>query len=851
MSATSKLVKAWESKTNQRAMKAGGGLTMALTLAACGGSSDTAAEAPAVVETPVTPVANAPVAMTADEKIYRGDENNDTFTATSTTFTGKTVIDDFAADSDTLEVTLTAALATDNVVDGIENVNLIWNAFGTATTDLEDISGATVTLSSTKVGFLGSATVSNAGDNDVVAGSGMSGTLTVTGVKTGAVDGASAKVMSVTAAGTATADDTTVVTAGADTTKITVADFDSATVNAGTAKTVILTDDDAAADDENTVELTIGANTTLTNNVDDLTITAAAADLSVTIDAVDASLTIAGDNAVTLKAADLFILNGEVVSAAGSAVVATADVSDDTNLKKVDASSFTFESTIGEIITVSSGANVTLEKDAGASTSFVVGSSSSDVLNLSIESDQAIITSDAETTNVTVDAKAKADAADITITALTGGEDYVFTSANDFNIDGVVAADVNAAAVTGAFDLDQGTAGALDVTGSASAKNTVTFTGTTQTNNYTGGTGVDSVDFATTTGSAVAVVSDGDNVIDMAHITTGNGVVNAGDGKDTVTATALTTGVLNLSLGGGDDTATINGVLAGATIVVEAGAGDDKVSLLDSTAAGDEITMNFGDGTDTLVLGAAESIALGTFNATGLDVIAMTGGGAASTVAADFVSGKDYNITASNAAGDIFTVVGDVAAGETIDLSSLTIDQTLTKAVISTSITGNAGDDTINGTDIADAIASNGGDDTLTGGLGKDTYTLGAGKDTVVIATADTGNTVAAADVVTSFTSGTDKLSLGTAGKLENYTEIAGVDGDALAETAVDVNAAMDGTVKYVYVYGLDVLFPTGGSDTDDGALFVDADMDGTFDDLIIITGGDVAGDLTHTDIIA
>ena len=41
LSATSKLVKAWEAKNAKRAAKAGGVSLMALSLAACGGSDDT------------------------------------------------------------------------------------------------------------------------------------------------------------------------------------------------------------------------------------------------------------------------------------------------------------------------------------------------------------------------------------------------------------------------------------------------------------------------------------------------------------------------------------------------------------------------------------------------------------------------------------------------------------------------------------------------------------------------------------------------------------------------------------------------------------------------------------------
>jgi hypothetical protein len=48
LNATSKLVKAWESKNAKNAAKAGGISLMALSLAACGGSDDVAVDLTAV-----------------------------------------------------------------------------------------------------------------------------------------------------------------------------------------------------------------------------------------------------------------------------------------------------------------------------------------------------------------------------------------------------------------------------------------------------------------------------------------------------------------------------------------------------------------------------------------------------------------------------------------------------------------------------------------------------------------------------------------------------------------------------------------------------------------------------------
>ena len=120
-----------------------------------------------------------------------------------------------------------------------------------------------------------------------------------------------------------------------------------------------------------------------------------------------------------------------------------------------------------------------------------------------------------------------------------------------------------------------------------------------------------------------------------------------------------------------------------------------------------------------------------------------------------------------------------------------------------------------------------------------------------MIASADTGATMDAADDVVSFTTTTDKLSLGTAGTAANYTEVAGVDGDAFADAAADANTAMNGTIKYVFINGLDVLVGTGGADGADGALFIDADLDGTYDDVIVLTGAAANTFLEFGDIIA
>lgn len=853
-------MKAWEAKNTKRAVKASGVSLMALSLAACGSEdttpfaqiditkavdaakavaataqtakdaaveAKTAAEADAVkakeaqteaeeakataddalaVQTTAITDAGfadvdalvaafeavtAPVSLslTANNDNLLGNIGDDTFTGTSATIAAADIVNGGDGDGDVMNVTLTA-INNSLTVSNVETINVDWDAFGTAAFDATNVSGADIVLTSSKTGFLGSVTVTAAGANTITASTGMDGTLTANG---------------------------------------------------------------AAADDSDSLTVNIGASATIANNVDDLTVSATAGGLTATINAVDAALVIGGDFDVNLAVTDLLSYTAESITGNVGTVTA-ASATGATDLTDSVATNYVVEGA-NNALTLNSGTTVTLEADGGAASAFVVGAAGgSDVLNLVVEADQAAVDSTAETTNVTVSATAVAAAADVTLTTLVGGGDYVFTAtSNDFNVDGVVAANVDASAVTGVFDLDQGAAGDLDVTGSATAANTVSFTGTTQTNDYIGGSGNDTVDAATTTNSITAVVGNGANLVTTGALTTGNLVVNGGIGVDTVTAAAITDANVTLELSNGDNNVTFgtagNAVLDAATIVVITGSGDDTVTLNEDTTANTDMTLNLGSGTNTLVLDAGGDISLGTQSITGVTTLEMTGGGAASTVAASLVSGTTINVTATNTGGDIFTVVGTTAAGETINMSGLVMDQSIGAAVLSTDVTGNAGADTIVGTSIADAIASNGGGDTITGGQGADTITLGAGSDTVVVASGDA--TATSFDIVTTFTTEADELSLGTAAVLANYAELdgdfvdAGNDAANVALAVTDADTLFDGTVQFAFIFNTDAGRAT------DGYLIADNDLDGTADMSILLTDLDAAAGFAQGDIIA
>ncbi|MDC0929498.1 hypothetical protein OAS03_01740 [Planktomarina temperata] len=123
LNATSKLVKAWESKNAKNAAKAGGVSLMALSLAACGGSSTTpVADAPAVAD-PVVPVVDAPQAkgLTSQTDILTLGSGDDTINGSSTTFQSDDVLNG-GAGADTLSV---SAAGAGTVIANISNIETV------------------------------------------------------------------------------------------------------------------------------------------------------------------------------------------------------------------------------------------------------------------------------------------------------------------------------------------------------------------------------------------------------------------------------------------------------------------------------------------------------------------------------------------------------------------------------------------------------------------------------------------------------------------------------------------------------------------------------------------------------
>jgi trimeric autotransporter adhesin len=338
-----------------------------------------------------------------------------------------------------------------------------------------------------------------------------------------------------------------------------------------------------------------------------------------------------------------------------------------------------------------------------------------------------------------------------------------------------------------------------------------------------GGAGADTLNGGT--GNDTYIV---DNIGDVV-------IENLNEGTDTVLASidyTLTANVENLTLTG---TGNINGTgngLANTLVgnagnnIIDGGAGADTMSggagndtyIVDT--AGDVVTENLNEGTDTVI--AAIDYALGA-NVENLTLtgtaISGTGNGLANAIVGNAgnntIDGGAGADTMSGGAGNDTYVVdnaGDVVTenlNEGTDTVLASIDYTLTVNVENLTLTGTGN---INGTGngLANAIVGNRGNNFLDGGAGADTLSGGAGNDTYIVDNAG--------DIVTeNLNEGTDTViaaidyTLGA--NLENLTltgtAISGT-GNGLANTIVGNagNNFLDGGA------GADTLVGGAGNDT-------------------------------------
>ncbi|PVE05020.1 hypothetical protein B472_16550, partial [Limnohabitans sp. Rim28] len=780
--------------------------------------------------------------LTTGTDTFVGTAGNDTFTGTSSTLAATdAIVDNSTTDNDTATFTLTAdnAVAT---VSGVENVNYVWNAYSAPTIDLSGVTaGKEVTVSSSKVGYLGSGTVSNAGTNKLVAGDGMVGTVTVTGAKSGSVITADkAATVDVTASTLATTFTTTVNAATATTVNVT--NFAKATVNAPAA-TAITVDDNGKASAETT--LNVDAATTIT-----VTATNAIGTVIINTEGDDATTVTQNDigEELIIRGTGDFTLNSTATAEAitnektSGTLTVKSSTTGATDVSEVQANSIWFTGIRTDIATVADGANLRFSGSATDVNVSVAGSSTTDSVTATVTSSavDALTTDSVNTVNVVAAATARTGA-DLTIADMnTEGFKFVFTGTNDVTITdleegsngGTTMGTVDASALVGNLIVTTSAANEnLTLLGST-GDNTVTTIGTTSTVSVTTQAGDDTVTASTTTGSLTVVAGEGENNVVVADFTTGTLVVNSGAGDDTVDAGDPSSGTVNLSLGDGDNTVTMSdaittgsvtvttgagedtitigthGDFAGATVVVNTGAGDDTItwSGADDTASTSKITIAAGDGDDILLLDTGTDWDTGTITLSGIETIRVAGSDDNTNMRwkASNLSGQTYTMQADGTADEGFTVVA-AATTTTIDLSKLNIDRTIDYAVSGTAIDASAASQgvAVTGTVVADTVTGSAFADTIVGGRGADVITAGAGNDSIDVTettatqAADSivfnANATNGIDTITGLKVGSDTMTFAAA---DTSTGVAG------AATLVAVNAALVAGASAVDISG-------------------------------------------------
>jgi VCBS repeat-containing protein len=499
--------------------------------------------------------------------------------------------------------------------------------------------------------------------------------------------------------------------------------------------------------------------------------------------------------------------------------------------------------TLNNIITGNTAANV-LDGGAGADT-FTAGSG-----------DDTLLGGDG---NDTLDGGAGADS----MSGGLGNDTYVVDNIGDLvtenlnegtdlvqsSITYTLTGNVENLTLTGTANID-GTGNALNNTLTGNTGNNI-LTGQAGNDTLNGGAGADTM--LGSAGNDTYIVDNAGDIV----------TENPGEGTDTVNSSiayTLTDNVENLTLTGA---ANINGTgnalnntLTGnsGNNIINGGLGADSMSggtgddtyVVDN--AGDIVTENVGEGTDTVQSGITYTLTTYVENLTLTGTAAINGTGntmnnsLTGNAAANVLDGGTGTDSMAGGSGDDTYIVentGDVvteALNAGIDTVQSSVTYTLVANVENLTLTGttaingtgnasdniiigNTGNNILSGLAGNDTLTGNSGNDTLDGGLDADAMTGGAGNDIYVVDNPSTGSGQAQGDVVTeALNEGTDLVQSSIAYTLTNNVEnltltgstnINGT-GNALANTITGNNGAnvLDGGA------GADSMAGGAGDDT-------------------------------------
>lgn len=666
-----------------------------------------------------------------------GTANDDTITAASGTLNSTDLISDsFSNDNDTLNaVYKTADMAATPTISGIENINITIDAFaGTATTfNATNVTGATITLSSTKLGFDGAAGVANAGDNNVTAGTNVD-TLTVAGLEAGVVDAGAADTVSVT---TAAATDVANVTVNGD------------------------------------VDLTVATAT-------DIAITATAASV-VTLTAAAATDVVVTGEDVTLEVTAAQVTT-DTITGAAAVVVGTAASAD---LTGVDAPITLDDDFAATTIDVANGADVTFG-EAQTGTVTVAGDAANATNSVTLNTGFDVATLDVQDNGLTTTINATAAVVIATLTAT--GEDVVLTGADDVEVTTSDAASFDASAFTGNL-IYTSTASADIVLGSGENEVTVADADTA----VTGLGGADSVDAtAVTAANFAAELGAGDDIVKV-DAPTGTIAVDFGTGTDTLwlkDAADLTGASLNLV---GAEKIEIENVTVGAA---DAGVAVDVLGSQLSGTSYTVTTTEAADTVAVNVTADAATTDLSTLTLTNIDSVVITGQATAETIKGtsandEITAGGGADTLTGGAGADEFIFgAGNTSAAAVGTITDFSIAQFDVLNIVTAVVAGDKAD-----VDVKAAITGGTGSEVVTADVVDGILTL-SGADAATIDTLTEwqavvllADTAATAETM-AFVFGEDTYVMGiTAGDaIDNVIKLAGVTDLVAVDTAAGVN---------------------------------------------------------------
>jgi len=695
--------------------------------------------------------------FSSSDDLLVGSSGNDIFAALSGTLaTADKLLDSSTTDNDSLTISFKTGdtLTVQPTITKIENITINNAMVAGASFDATNVTGATITTNITQAATDGAAEVKVVGNNNVTAGAGVT-KLTVTGLKGGTVTQGSAKTLTVTTAETAAGNTTTVAsvaTSGESTLKLNQA--------AGTTNAVLLIN--ASGDSVVTLE-GAGAGTVTGGGTDSIIKT--------------------GAGKVTVKSTGVILSAYDAISVDNLTVSTVAALGDTINLT---------DSTVGATSVTSAGGVLTLDNFKGGivnldvtSASVVVdGKTSSatstvnfnkatptlalaDMATATVNAASSVATATSVTYAGTTTYNVAADHAISTLLQVATTDKLVLAGTGNVTVGSTAwtTSSVDASALIGKLTATQTTAKATTVVGGAS-DDTITLINTTHKTTVTTGAGNDKLIM-----NGVVTAAD-KNIIDM------------GDGNDTLTykdAGSLTSGTdISVKMGAGDDTVNFGGTTA---------------SLNDAAS---KISIDFGDGNDTLALIATASLidpttgGTGTVTLTGLENLKIKEGVTLGAGVANSLAAQGTKVIGSSLSTDVLTITKN-ADVSSYNLSGLVMDASVENTVID--LTGAAaGGTTVVGTNIKDVVTlSAGAKDIVSTGDGKDQVTMGtkgnastvdmgAGDDTFIFT-----NSTTAADTI-SITGGTGKdtytLSALNAATVKGKFTIAdfqgGVGGDVL-----------------------------------------------------------------------